>query len=678
MSFLKRPARLRRPNKSSTARQTPAQRAAERRRIRIYIALLALFSIILFVNDYLVSRVVPDQPPRLTLPYSAFKDEATQGKVAEIVSRGDIIQGTFREPVTYPPGSGRQSLQFSTVRPDFAGPGLETLLEEQGVVINAHSLDEPRSWWLNLLLAFGPTVLFLGVIVWAIRMTAGKRGILGMGRSRARRYDDTQDSIVSFEHVAGVDEAKAELVEVVDFLKDRSRYTRLGGSVPKGALLIGPPGTGKTLLARAVAGEAGVPFFSMGASEFVEMVVGVGASRVRDLFRQARKAAPAIVFIDELDAVGRARGGPTNIGGSDEREQTLNQILTEMDGFDPGEGVIVIAATNRPDVLDPALLRAGRFDRRVVVPAPDKRGRVAILRVHTRKVPLARDVVLSQIAAATPGLVGADLKNLVNEAALLAARHGREVVRQRDFMDALEKLMLGPARQLLLSPEERTRIAYHEAGHAILGLVVPGADPVHRVTITPRGQALGVTYQRPEEDRHNYDEVYLRAVITGALGGRAAEEMVYGSRTTGAENDLDRATDLARRMVTRWGMSTRFGPMSLASSEGAVGIGLPASALSSAAQLSEATAQAIDAEVKSILEECYLQAQSLLRRYRNPLELLVQALLEHETLDQRKILDVTGLGPAARLLDSAGQPHRVAEIGAASPTPQARPSGLAS
>jgi cell division protease FtsH len=646
-------SRPRRWKPPAAPRQTPAQRAAERRRIRMYIAALSLFTVILLVNDYVVSRVVPDRPPRLTLPYSVFKDEVAQGKVAEVVSQGDIIQGTFRQPVTYPAGSGRQALQFSTVRPDVAGPGLEQLLEQQGVVINAHSLDEPRSWWLNLLLAFGPTVLFLAVIVWAIRITTGRRGMLGLGRSRARRYDDGQDAVVTFQDVAGIDEAKAELVEVVDFLKDPTRYTRLGGSVPKGVLLVGPPGTGKTLLARAVAGEAGVPFFSMGASEFVEMVVGVGASRVRDLFRQARKAAPAIVFIDELDAVGRARGGPASVGGSDEREQTLNQILTEMDGFEPGQGVIVLAATNRPDVLDPALLRAGRFDRRVVVPPPDKRGRTAILRVHTRRVPLARDVSLAQVAVATPGLVGADLKNLVNEAALLAARHNRQVVRQRDFLDALEKLMLGPARQLLLSPEERTRIAYHEAGHAILGLVVPSADPVRRVTITPRGQALGVTYQRPEEDRHNYDETYLRAVIIGALGGRAAEEMVYGSRTTGAESDLERATSLARRMVTRWGMSSRFGPISLAGSDGSDPNGLPAPALSPARSTSEATAQAIDADVQAILEDCYRQAQSLLKRYRQPLELLVQALLEHETLDQRRILEVTGLSPAAVALGAA-------------------------
>ena len=354
--------------------------------------------------------------------------------------------------------------------------------------------------------------------------------------------------------MAGIDEAKQELVEIVDFLRDPKKYTRLGGAAPKGVLLVGAPGTGKTLLAKAVAGEANVPFFSMGASEFVEMIVGVGASRVRDLFKQAREAAPAIIFIDELDAIGRARG-TGSFGGNDEREQTLNQILTEMDGFSSREGVIVLAATNRPDVLDQALLRPGRFDRRVTVNPPDKVGREAILKVHTRGVPLGPDVDLKIIASSTPGLVGADLRNLVNEAALLAARRNQDDVRHRDFMDALEKLVLGPARQLVMSPAERERVAYHEGGHTILGLLVPGADPVNRVTIMPRGQALGVTYQRPEDDRHNYSEEYLRARIIGAMGGRAAEEVVYGGRTTGAENDMQQATDMARQMVTRWGMS---------------------------------------------------------------------------------------------------------------------------
>jgi len=467
---------------------------------------------------------------------------------------------------------------------------------------------------------------------------------MGLGQSRAKRYDqDTVQDKVTFQDVAGIEEAERELVEIVDFLKDPHKYTRLGGVAPKGVLLVGPPGTGKTLLARAVAGEAEVPFFSMGASEFVEMVVGVGASRVRDLFRQAREAAPAIIFIDELDAIGRSRGGGFMSGAHSEQEQTLNQILTEMDGFSSREGVIILAATNRPDVLDAALLRPGRFDRRVIVHPPDRAGREAILRVHTRSIPLAKDVDLVALAKATPGLVGADLRNLVNEAALGAARRNAEYVFQRDFMDALEKAILGPARDLVLSPADREKVAYHEGGHTVLGLVVKGADPVNRVTITPRGQALGVTYQRPEDDRHNYDEVYLRARIVGALGGRAAEELVYGTRTTGAENDMEVATSLARSMVTRWGMSERLGPVTLAPrDQGYLGQsemwGMPGPR-----PFSEATARMVDTEVRLILDDCYQIALDQLRSRRPALDALVVALLEHETLDEAEILRVTGL-----------------------------------
>ena len=425
---------------------------------------------------------------------------------------------------------------------------------------------------------------------------------MGIGKSKARRYDQEKDTKVTFDDVAGIDEAENELVEIVDFLKDPQKYTRLGGTAPKGVLLVGAPGTGKTLLAKAVAGEAGVPFFSMSAAEFVEMIVGVGAARVRDLFKQAREHAPAIIFIDELDAIGRARGQMA-IGGSSEQEQTLNQILTEMDGFSSREGIIVLAATNQPDVLDKALLRPGRFDRRVVVNLPDKTGREAILKVHTRRVPLANDASLGELAAATPGFSGADLKNLVNEAALLAARREQDEVRHKDFLDALEKIVLGPERPLLLSRADKERIAYHEGGHAILGLVVPGADPVNRVTIVPRGQALGVTYQRPDSDRYNYPEAYLRARIVGMLGGRAAEEIVYGTKTTGAENDIEQATGLARRMVTRWGMSERLGMVQLAPREnpylsGSGGYG-------GARPFSEATAEAIDAEVLKIIGESH-------------------------------------------------------------------------
>src|SRR5690554_2040563 len=377
---------------------------------------------------------------------------------------------------------------------------------------------------------------------------------MGMGSSKARRFDKEKDGKVTFDDVAGIDEAENELVEIVDFLKNPEKYTKLGGTAPKGVLLVGAPGTGKTLLARAVAGEAGVPFFSMSASEFVEMIVGVGAARVRDLFKQAREHAPAIIFIDELDAIGRARGGVVLGGASAEQEQTLQQILTEMDGFSSREGIIVLAATNQPDILDRALLRPGRFDRRLVVNLPDKKGREEILKIHTRQSPLAADVDLAELAGSIPGFSGADIRNLANEAALLAARRGQDEVRQRDFLDALEKIVLGPERPLLLTQEDRKRIAYHESGHAILGVIVPGADPVHRVTIVPRGHALGVTYQRPDSDRYNYPEAYLRARIVGMLGGRAAEEIVYGTRTTGAENDIAQATEIARNMVTRWGV----------------------------------------------------------------------------------------------------------------------------
>jgi cell division protease FtsH len=487
----------------------------------------------------------------------------------------------------------------------------------------------------------------------------GGGGLMGIGKSRARRYDQETDTKVSFDDVAGIDEAENELVEIVDFLKDPAKYTRLGGTAPKGVLLVGAPGTGKTLLARAVAGEAGVPFFSMSAAEFVEMIVGVGAARVRDLFKQARENAPAIVFIDELDAIGRARG-QISIGGTGEQEQTLNQILTEMDGFSSREGIIVLAATNQPDVLDKALLRPGRFDRRVVVNLPDKTGREAILKVHTRRVPLASDASLDELAATTPGFSGADLKNLVNEAALLAARREQNAVRHKDFLDALEKIVLGPERPLLLSRADKERIAYHEGGHAILGLVVPGADPVNRVTIVPRGQALGVTYQRPDSDRYNYPEGYLRARIVGMLGGRAAEEIVYGTRTTGAENDIEQATALARRMVTRWGMSERLGLVQLAPRDNPYLAGPNGLGYGAAKPFSEQTAEAIDAEVRRIIGESHAEATRLLTAHRAQLDALAAALVARETLNEQEILEVTGLPPAPPL-DAAMLPVATSE-----------------
>jgi cell division protease FtsH len=530
-------------------------------------------------------------------------------------------------------------------------PGLETFLIANKVEISAKPIEEGRGLWTTLLFGFGPALLFILFYVWMFRR-AGQGGglmgggLMGIGKSKARRYDQETDTKVTFNDVAGIDEAENELVEIVDFLRDPKKYTRLGGTAPKGVLLVGAPGTGKTLLAKAVAGEAGVPFFSMSAAEFVEMIVGVGAARVRDLFKQARENAPAIVFIDELDAIGRARGQVV-LTGSSEQEQTLNQILTEMDGFSSREGIIVLAATNQPEVLDKALLRPGRFDRRVVVNLPDRVGREAILKVHTRRVPLADAAILARMAAVTPGLTGADLKNLVNEAALLAARREQDDVREKDFLDALEKIVLGPERPLLLSRADKERIAYHEGGHTILGLVVPGADPVNRVSIVPRGQALGVTYQRPDSDRYNYPEAYLRARIVGMLGGRAAEEIVYGTKTTGAENDIEQATDLARRMVTRWGMSDRVGTIQLAPREnpylnagGGYGASKP---------FSEATAQAVDAEVLRIITESHEEAKRLLGAHRKQLDALAEALLARESLSEQEILEVTGLPPAPAL-----------------------------
>jgi len=631
------------------------------------------FVVAILVNYFLMRFLMPGGEPSVTIPYTAFKDEVVKGNVQAIYSRGDTIKGRFKTPVTYPPASDnsaakgasqsqnerrgvaraapKTALTFETTLPTFVGPGLEGFLIDHKVEISARPIEEESSLWTTILFGFGPAVLLIGFYVWMFRRAQQgggfSGGLMGIGKSKARRYDKETQTKVTFDDVAGIDEAENELVEIVDFLKDPKKYTRLGGTAPKGVLLIGAPGTGKTLLAKAVAGEAGVPFFSMSAAEFVEMIVGVGAARVRDLFKQARENAPAIIFIDELDAIGRARG-QVAIGGTNEQEQTLNQILTEMDGFSSREGIIVLAATNQPDVLDKALLRPGRFDRRVVVNLPDKSGREAILKVHTRNVPLATDVSLTQLAATTSGFSGADLKNLVNEAALLAARREQDEVRQKDFLDALEKIVLGPERPLILSRADKERIAYHEGGHTILGLVVPGADPVNRVTIVPRGQALGVTYQRPESDRYNYPEGYLRARIIGMLGGRAAEEIVYGTKTTGAENDIEQATGLARRMVTRWGMSDRLGLVQLAPRENPYLIGA-ANGYVGDRPFSEETAEAIDEEVRRIIAESHEEAKRLLTAHRKQLDALAAALVARETLSEEEILQVTGLLPAPPL-----------------------------
>ena len=615
-----------------------------------------LFLLILGAN-FLLMRVLFPTQEAVKVPYTLFKSEVQKGNVQQIYSRGESITGRFETPVLYPqPGDSvpgvtpRRVTDFATTVPMFVDPGLEALLIANDVEISAEPIQTGETW-VSLLFSFLPALLLIGLYVWFFRRAAKQGGLGGgmlggLAKSGARRFDQQVEGKITFADVAGIDEAENELVEIVDFLKDPKKYTRLGGTAPKGVLLVGAPGTGKTLLARAVAGEAGVPFFSMAGSEFVEMIVGVGAARVRDLFKQAREHAPAIIFIDELDSIGRARGQMA-IGGSSEQEQTLNQILTEMDGFSSREGIIVLAATNQPDVLDKALLRPGRFDRRVVVNLPDRNGREAILGVHTRGVPLARDVHLGELAAATPGLAGADLRNLVNEAALLAARREQNEVRQKDFLDALEKIVLGPERPLLLTHADRERIAYHEGGHAILGLLVPGADPVHRVSIVPRGQALGVTYQRPESDRYNYPEGYLRARIVGILGGRAAEEIVYGTRTTGAENDIEQATRLARNMVTRWGMSDELGMVQLAPRENPY-LGTIAG-YDGTRPFSEETARTIDAEVRRIISESHDEARRLLSEHRGELDALANALLERETLDEQEILEVTGLPPAPAL-----------------------------
>jgi cell division protease FtsH len=631
------------------------------------------FVLVLLANYLLMRFLLPGAEAPVTVPYTLFKEEVRKGNVQAIYNRGETLTGRFKAPVTYPPADEKNAApsgepktaseraaasrdlpknvsSFTTTLPSFVDPGLEAFLIDKGVEISAEPIEEGGSTWATFLFGFGPALLLIGFYVWLFRRAAQQGGmggaLMGIGKSRARRYDQEKDTKITFNDVAGIDEAENELVEIVDFLRDPPKYTRLGGTAPKGVLLVGAPGTGKTLLARAVAGEAGVPFFSMSAAEFVEMIVGVGAARVRDLFKQAREHAPAIVFIDELDAIGRARG-QVAIGGSSEQEQTLNQILTEMDGFSSREGIIVLAATNQPDVLDKALLRPGRFDRRVVVNLPDKTGREAILKVHTRSVPLANDASLGELAAATPGLSGAELKNLVNEAALLAARREQDEVRHKDFLDALEKIVLGPERSLLLSRADRERIAYHEGGHAILGLVVPGADPVNRVTIVPRGQALGVTYQRPDSDRYNYPEAYLRARIVGMLGGRAAEEIVYGTKTTGAESDIEQATGLARRMVTRWGMSERLGMVQLAPRENPYLSG--ANGYAGARPFSEETAEAIDAEVLKIIGESHDEARRLVSVHRKQLDALAEALLLRETLNEQEILQVTGLPPAPAL-----------------------------
>jgi cell division protease FtsH len=613
---------------------TPSSRSSWRRFWWLLLVLLVL--------NWIISSVLLGPQPRTTVAYTFFLSQVQAKNVQEITSTGDTIQGTFTKEMAYTPqgGTAEQVTRFTTERPTFANDNLFQMLQSSGVPVNANPPDQAPPAWEQLLLGFGPTLLLVGLLVWFSRRVAaggGAGGVLGsFGRSRATLYKPEGGPRTTFADVAGIDEVRGEVTEIVDFLRDPDKYRRLGAQIPHGVLLSGPPGSGKTLLARAVAGEASVPFFSISASEFIEAIVGVGASRVRDLFEQAKKVAPAIIFIDELDSIGRARGGGQSLAGNDEREQTLNQLLTEMDGFTGNEGVVVLAATNRPEILDPALLRPGRFDRRVTVSPPDLTGRRQILAVHTRGVPLGPDVDLEALAASTPGMVGADLRNLVNEAALQAARRDHEAVTQGDFADALEKIVLGTVRGIMLSPEERERTAYHESGHALLGMLTPGADPVRKVSIIPRGQALGVTFQAPAVDRYGYSEKYLRGRITGALGGRAAEEVVYADTTTGAESDLDQVSSIARRMVGRWGMSAMVGPVTVLPPPGQESpLGLDG--------VAPATKELVDREVRKIVDECYDEAVATLIAHREQLDRLAHALLAAETLDEADAYAAAGI-----------------------------------
>jgi cell division protease FtsH len=572
------------------------------------------------------------------ISYTAFLEQLNADNVTEISAKGDTIQGKLTAEATI---DETKLTEFTTERPSFAEDDLLAQLQAKDVVVSAESLYTSQSWFVTLLVNFGPTLLFIGLLVFmsrGITKGMGGAGLGGIGRSKAVRADAAGGPRTTFADVAGIDEVEEQLVEIVEFLRNPDKFRKLGARLPHGVLLSGPPGTGKTLLARALAGEAGVPFFTASASEFIEMIVGVGASRVRDLFDQAKKVAPAIIFIDELDAIGRARGGGASLGGVDEREQTLNQILTEMDGFTGSEGVIIVAATNRADVLDPALLRPGRFDRRIVVNPPDIVGREAILKVHTRDVPLDPALSLATLAADTPGMVGADIKNLVNEAAILAAKREHTALEHADFSDALEKILLGAERRITLTLEERTRTAFHEGGHALLGMLTPGADPVRKISIIPRGQALGVTFQAPSTDRYGYDAAYLRGRITGALGGRAAEQLVFGNVTTGAESDLEQVTAIARQMIGRWGMSDAIGPVSVLPNPGGESW-FPGDARSP----SEATRELIDTEARKLIEACYADAVRILGEHRDQLKALADALLARETLDENDAYAAAGL-----------------------------------
>jgi len=556
--------------------------------------------------------------------FSEFISAVEAGDVASVTIQGDKITGNFINGTA-----------FKTFAPN--DPELVKMLREKGIKIAAKPDDE-TSIWHSVLISWLPMLLLIGVWIFFMRqMQIGGGKAMSFGKSRARMFLKDQGKKVTFKDVAGVEESKEEVTEVIEFLRDPQKFTKLGGRIPKGILLVGPPGTGKTLLARAIAGEADVPFFSISGSDFVEMFVGVGASRVRDLFMQAKKNAPCIIFIDELDAVGRYRGAGLG-GGHDEREQTLNQLLVEMDGFEVNEGIILIAATNRPDILDPALLRPGRFDRQVVVPIPDINGREEILKVHTRNTPIADDIDLKVLARGTPGFTGADLENLVNEAALLAAKKNKKLIDMQDMEAAKDKVLMGTERRsMIISEEEKRDTAYHESGHALVAKLVPGADPIHKVTIIPRGHALGVTQQLPLDERHMYSKEYLLTNITTLMGGRAAEEMVLNHFTTGAGNDIERATELARKMVCEWGMSDVLGPLALGQREEQIFLGRE---IAQHRDYSEMTAQEIDREIKGIVMQCYEKAKDILQKNVDILHQLAKTLLERESLSGNDIDEI--------------------------------------
>jgi len=630
-----------RPNEQRTPQNRPSGGGNGGSKLNLWLLVIVCVMLVIYVYNYFSASASTNSSPIQTISYTEFYQQIAEKNVKQATFIGQTeIDGTLKTAT-------KGQTQFRVYQLPNGDSQLPQLLRNSGATFT-YQPPADNSFWLSILINFLPWLVLIGAFLFFTRRaTQGQQGIFSFGKSRAKLILEDRPS-TTFADVAGVDESKYELQEVVEFLKTPQKFQRLGGKIPRGVLLVGPPGTGKTLLARAVAGEAGVPFFSMSGSEFVEVLVGVGASRVRDLFEQAKKASPSIIFIDEIDAVGRQRGSIINT--NDEREQTLNQLLVEMDGFDQRQAVVVIAATNRPDGLDQALLRPGRFDRRVTVDRPDWNGRLAILKIHSRSVPLDSDVNLVTVARSTTGMVGADLANLVNEAALLAARRNLDRVNQRCFDEALDKIILGAERPLVLSDDDLNVTAYHEGGHALTGLLLPESDPVTKVTIVPRGQALGVTMYTPLDDRYNYAKEYLLTQIVTALGGRAAESVIFDCVTTGAENDLQRVTMIARQMVTRWGMSERLGTISFSERQSPFSGGGDTGAPS---DYSEETAQVIDEEVDHIVRTCYAQAIDLLKTHRSTLDRIAQDLRRYETIDAKQlatILEETGVQvPPAKL-----------------------------